>query len=255
MGQAQVVALLAVAVEIDLRAQPRARLRPWRRSPICSLSEASVPAPRAPAAMAVRARLRFDAQRLRSQSQARSQTGGIGMALYEMRTYTIQVGKLPEVVAHYRDEGWPVLEKRGFRRQSGRLLRSRHRHHQPAGAYLEVRGRHRSPRSLGTALPERGVHATRREGPTVGSDAGGRAAERGPPSARIHRALSDRMESFAVAAGSRLQVLRGPKRIPHLTPTLSAPRGGEGEQAAPTCVPPPPFGGRGTGGGGNLVPQ
>ena len=36
------------------------------------------------------------------------------MALYEMRTYTFQVGKLNEVVALYRDEGWPVLEREGF---------------------------------------------------------------------------------------------------------------------------------------------
>ena len=36
------------------------------------------------------------------------------MALYEMRTYTVQVGKLAEVVALYKDEGWPVLEKEGF---------------------------------------------------------------------------------------------------------------------------------------------
>ena len=39
------------------------------------------------------------------------------MALYEMRTYTIQVGKLTEVVANYRDTGWPALEKGGFDRK------------------------------------------------------------------------------------------------------------------------------------------
>ena len=61
------------------------------------------------------------------------------MALYEMRTYTVQVGKLAEVVAHYKDEGWPVLEKEGFGANFGRLLRRRHGHHQPAGAHLEVR--------------------------------------------------------------------------------------------------------------------
>ena len=36
------------------------------------------------------------------------------MALYELRTYTLQVGKLTEAVALYRDEGWAVLEKGGF---------------------------------------------------------------------------------------------------------------------------------------------
>ena len=36
------------------------------------------------------------------------------MALYEMRTYTLKVGKLPEAVSHYRELGWPALEKGGF---------------------------------------------------------------------------------------------------------------------------------------------
>ncbi len=36
------------------------------------------------------------------------------MALYEMRTYTVQVGKMADVVARYRDEGWPVLQAGGF---------------------------------------------------------------------------------------------------------------------------------------------
>jgi hypothetical protein len=33
------------------------------------------------------------------------------MALYEMRTYTVVVGKMSDVVTLYRDEGWPALEK------------------------------------------------------------------------------------------------------------------------------------------------
>ncbi len=36
------------------------------------------------------------------------------MALYEMRTYTLKVGKLPEAVSHYQTLGWPALEKGGF---------------------------------------------------------------------------------------------------------------------------------------------
>jgi hypothetical protein len=35
------------------------------------------------------------------------------MALYEMRTYTVQVGKLRDVVELYRDQGWPAMEKGG----------------------------------------------------------------------------------------------------------------------------------------------
>ena len=35
------------------------------------------------------------------------------MALYEMRTYAVQVGKLRDVVELYRDQGWPAMEKGG----------------------------------------------------------------------------------------------------------------------------------------------
>lgn len=35
------------------------------------------------------------------------------MAIYELRTYDLYVGKLAEAVALYRDEGWPALEKYG----------------------------------------------------------------------------------------------------------------------------------------------
>ena len=33
------------------------------------------------------------------------------MAVYELRIYTITVGKLPEVVELYSKQGWPALEK------------------------------------------------------------------------------------------------------------------------------------------------
>ncbi len=33
------------------------------------------------------------------------------MALYELRTYTFYVGKLPEAIALYEHEGWPALQK------------------------------------------------------------------------------------------------------------------------------------------------
>ena len=33
------------------------------------------------------------------------------MALYELRTYTVVVGQMQNVVTLYRDEGWPALEK------------------------------------------------------------------------------------------------------------------------------------------------
>jgi len=33
------------------------------------------------------------------------------MAIYELRTYDIIVGKMSEVVSLYKNEGWPALEK------------------------------------------------------------------------------------------------------------------------------------------------
>ena len=35
------------------------------------------------------------------------------MALYELRTYSIYVGKFGDVVALYRELGWPAMEKGG----------------------------------------------------------------------------------------------------------------------------------------------
>ena len=33
------------------------------------------------------------------------------MAIYELRTYEVIVGKMSEVVSHYKNEGWPSLAK------------------------------------------------------------------------------------------------------------------------------------------------
>ena len=33
------------------------------------------------------------------------------MAIYEMRTYTLIVGKMADVVQLYKTEGWPALQK------------------------------------------------------------------------------------------------------------------------------------------------
>lgn len=33
------------------------------------------------------------------------------MAIYELRTYTLYVGKMQEAVGHYQKLGWPALEK------------------------------------------------------------------------------------------------------------------------------------------------
>ena len=36
------------------------------------------------------------------------------MAVYEMRTYSLYVGKLGEAVKHYQELGWPALQKGGY---------------------------------------------------------------------------------------------------------------------------------------------
>jgi hypothetical protein len=33
------------------------------------------------------------------------------MAIYELRTYTAQVGKMPAIIDLYKNEGWPALSK------------------------------------------------------------------------------------------------------------------------------------------------
>jgi NIPSNAP len=33
------------------------------------------------------------------------------MAIYELRTYAVIVGKMSEVISHYKNEGWPALAK------------------------------------------------------------------------------------------------------------------------------------------------
>ena len=36
------------------------------------------------------------------------------MALFELRTYTLYVGKMGEAIQHYTELGWPALQKGGF---------------------------------------------------------------------------------------------------------------------------------------------
>lgn len=36
------------------------------------------------------------------------------MPLYERRTYQVPVGRMPEIVALYREKGWPAIEAAGL---------------------------------------------------------------------------------------------------------------------------------------------
>ena len=99
------------------------------------------------------------------------------MALYEMRTYTVQVGKLAEVVALYKDEGWPVLEKEGFGANlvgyfvadTGTINRLVH-----IWKFDDDAARRAHWARL---FQSEAFMALRRKGPPVGADPGGRAAE------------------------------------------------------------------------------
>jgi hypothetical protein len=75
-------------------------------------------------------------------------TAGTAMALYDMRTYTLCVGKMAEAVKLYTEIGYPALCPAGRPRSSWDISRamlapSTHPH-------LEIRGRRRSPQALGS---------------------------------------------------------------------------------------------------------
>ena len=59
------------------------------------------------------------------------------MTVYEMRTYTLHVGKMGEAVKLYTEFGYPALQK-GGQDKADRLLPGRHRHDQPNRPSLEV---------------------------------------------------------------------------------------------------------------------
>ena len=45
------------------------------------------------------------------------------MPVYEKRTYTVIVGKMPEVIEHYTNAGWPALEAGGYGETGGEIDR------------------------------------------------------------------------------------------------------------------------------------
>ena len=60
------------------------------------------------------------------------------MALYELRTYTLYVGKMAEATKLYQELGFPALKKGGHNEKLVRLLPDRHWHDQPTRPSLEV---------------------------------------------------------------------------------------------------------------------
>jgi hypothetical protein len=60
------------------------------------------------------------------------------MALYELRTYTLHVGKMAEAVKLYQEIGFPALQKGGGQ-EACRVFPERHRHDQSTCTSLEIR--------------------------------------------------------------------------------------------------------------------
>ena len=61
------------------------------------------------------------------------------MALYELRTYTLHVGKMAEAVKLYQEIGFPALQKGRAGQETHRLFPKRYRHDQSACPSLEIR--------------------------------------------------------------------------------------------------------------------
>jgi hypothetical protein len=63
------------------------------------------------------------------------------LALYELGTYTLHVGKMAEAVKLYQEIGFPALQKGRAGQEACRLFPKRYRHDQSASTSLEVRRR------------------------------------------------------------------------------------------------------------------
>jgi NIPSNAP len=106
------------------------------------------------------------------------------MTVYEMRTYTLHVGKMAEAVKLYTEFGYPALQKGG---QDKKLIgyfqadTGRHGHDQSARSSVKVRRRRRSSRTLGVGLRQQGFRrGLRREVPSPPRVPGGQAPDRRP---------------------------------------------------------------------------
>jgi hypothetical protein len=79
------------------------------------------------------------------------------MVVYEMRTYTLHVGKMGEAVKLYTEFGYPALQKGGQDKKLIGYFQAGHRHDQPARASVEVQRRRRPPRALGVGVRQQGL--------------------------------------------------------------------------------------------------
>ena len=61
------------------------------------------------------------------------------MPLYELRTYTLYVGKMAEAVKLYQETGFPALQKGGQDKKLVRVFAKRYRHDKSTRPSLEIR--------------------------------------------------------------------------------------------------------------------
>ena len=102
------------------------------------------------------------------------------MALYELRTYTLYVGKMAEATKLYQELGFPAFQKGGHDKKLIGLFPGRHRHDQPARASVEVRRRRRSPKHWAAVFANKDfVEGFASKFRPLVDVAGGQAADRG----------------------------------------------------------------------------
>ena len=140
------------------------------------------------------------------------------MALYEMRTYTLYVGKMAEAQKLYTELGFPALKKGGHDKNLvGYFVAD-------TGMINQLVHRRRPARALGGRVREQGFHrGVRFEVPTAGDEPGGEADDRGAVGAASVRGRCQ-------APGPRSQIDGGDDLI-------SAPyRGGGDREMRELCI-------------------
>jgi len=76
------------------------------------------------------------------------------MAVYEMRTYTLYVGKMAEATKLYQELGFPALKKGGH---DSKLIGYFQADTGTINQLVEIRRRRRSEKTLGRGLREQGL--------------------------------------------------------------------------------------------------
>ena len=143
----------------------------------------------------------------------------IPMTVYEMRTYTVQVGKMPEAIRLYSQFGYPALHKGGFdKKLVGYFISDTGTLHQLV--HLWKFDDYADQRAHWAALfaDTRFYRRVCRPVPPVGPDPGGQAPDRGAVGGPIPKQTGD----VSSDAPPPPRMSRSSRSLPHHGP----PRGG-----------------------------